>query len=497
MDKLNVLQNLSFGARVAEEESKELAKYFFQTEQWRRIFAGDVDIVYGSKGSGKSAIYSVLLTKENELFDNQIILIPAEKPKGAPVFRELVQDPPPNEDQFMGLWKLYILSLIGNSFREYSISNNCSREVIHALEESGLLERGKDLSSLLRGSYDYIKCIFKPESIGVEISVDANSGVSTFTPKVTFREPNSTQIKKGYISIDKLFEKCDLALKDVEFNIWVILDRLDVAFAETEQLEENALRALFKVYLDLLGFDNIRLKIFIRTDIWQRITETGFREASHITRHVTISWDSSSLLNLIIRRILKNEKLCNEYNVDPKDILNSTEKQKKLFYRIFPEQIEVGPNKSKTFEWMLSRTSDATKATAPRELIHLLNSSREEQLKKLELGEGEPIGQTLFSRMAIKDALVDVSKTRLEQTIYAEYSNLKPILERLEGEKTQQNPQSLARIWQVSKDEAIEIAYKLVKIGFFEERGQRDSSEFWVPFLYRDALKMIQGAAEH
>ncbi|HBE77676.1 MAG TPA: hypothetical protein DDW65_07795 [Firmicutes bacterium] len=497
MSKLSILQDLSFGERVAEEESRELAKYFFQTEQWRRIFAGEIDVVYGSKGSGKSAIYSVLLTKESELFDNQIILIPAEKPRGTPVFRELIEDPPPNESQFMGLWKLYILSLIGNAFREYSISNNHAREVIRTLEESGLLEREKDLSSRLRGAYDYIKRIFNPESIGVEISVDANTGVSAFTPKITFREPNSTQVKNGYISIDKLFEKSDLALKEINFNIWAILDRLDVAFAETEQLEENALRALFKVYLDLLGFDNIRLKIFIRTDIWRRITEIGFREASHITRHVTISWDNGSLLNLIIRRILKNGMICNEYNVDPIEVLNSVEKQKELFYKIFPDQIEVGPNKSKTFEWMLSRTGDATKATAPRELIHLLNSSREVQLRKLELGEAEPIGQALFSRIAIKEALVDVSKTRLEQTIYAEYPNMKQILEKLEGEKTQQNPQALAKIWQISEPEAITIAYELVKIGFFEERGQRGTPEFWVPFLYRDALKMIQGTAEY
>ncbi len=45
--------------------------------------------------------------------------------------------------------------------------------------------------------------------------------------------------------------------------------------------------------------------------------------------------------------------------------------------------------------------------------------------------------------------------------------------------------------------EAAEIkAHELVTAGFFEKRGTRDASEYWVPFLYRDALEMVQGAAE-
>lgn len=37
MDKLQWLKTISFGARVAEDESGELAKYFVETDQWNRI----------------------------------------------------------------------------------------------------------------------------------------------------------------------------------------------------------------------------------------------------------------------------------------------------------------------------------------------------------------------------------------------------------------------------------------------------------------------------
>jgi len=35
-----------------------------------------------------------------------------------------------------------------------------------------------------------------------------------------------------------------------------------------------------------------------------------------------------------------------------------------------------------------------------------------------------------------------------------------------------------------------------LEIGFFEPSGTKEQSSFWIPFLYRDALGMVQGAAE-
>jgi ABC-type lipoprotein export system ATPase subunit len=85
MDRLQLLKAMSFGARVAEEETSELESYFVETDQWSRIFKGEVDVIKGDKGSGKSAIYSLLSTKSSELFDKRILLITAEEPRGTPV----------------------------------------------------------------------------------------------------------------------------------------------------------------------------------------------------------------------------------------------------------------------------------------------------------------------------------------------------------------------------------------------------------------------------
>jgi hypothetical protein len=91
--------------------------------------------------------------------------------------------------------------------------------------------------------------------------------------------------------------------------------------------------------------------------------------------------------------------------------------------------------------------------------------------------------------------LREVSEVRLQQTLYAEYPNLKPFVEKLNGEKAEQSVETLAKIWKISVEEALSVAETLVGVGFFNRPGNKDNPTFWVPFLYRDALNLVQGRA--
>ena len=125
LQKKQLLQNLDFGQRIAEQESADLAKYFVQTDQWKQIFSGAIDIIYGPKGSGKSALYSSLVQHEGELFDKGIILIPAENPKGSAAFKDLVTNPPASEEEFINLWKLSAVPIRSRSRRSSVRSISC------------------------------------------------------------------------------------------------------------------------------------------------------------------------------------------------------------------------------------------------------------------------------------------------------------------------------------------------------------------------------------
>jgi hypothetical protein len=140
----------------------------------------------------------------------------------------------------------------------------------------------------------------------------------------------------------------------------------------------------------------------------------------------------------------------------------------------------------------LSRTSDASKTPAPREIIHFLNELRDVQIARLERGERTPPEGRLFEQVALKEALPAVSRVRLEQTLYAEFASHKPLIESLREQKATQNLASLKAIWKVDEVDAAKNAAELESVGFFERLG----SSWRVPFLYRSALDLVQGAAD-
>jgi hypothetical protein len=109
--KRDVLHHLSFGNQIAEEEKDTLKDYFVQTASWQKILRGEIDVIYGPKGAGKSAIYVLIQDYADYLFDKNVLLVSAENIRGDPAFKSLTLDPPTTEREFTNLWKLYFVTL--------------------------------------------------------------------------------------------------------------------------------------------------------------------------------------------------------------------------------------------------------------------------------------------------------------------------------------------------------------------------------------------------
>ena len=52
-----ILQSLSLGASAAENEFRDLSSYFVETSEFLRAMRGELNIITGRKGTGKSAIF--------------------------------------------------------------------------------------------------------------------------------------------------------------------------------------------------------------------------------------------------------------------------------------------------------------------------------------------------------------------------------------------------------------------------------------------------------
>ena len=496
MEKSKILQSLTFGESIAELESEKLKDYFYQTEFWKSIRNGENDIVYGAKGAGKSALYTNMTNDVDNLFDEGILIALAENPTGNTAFSNLRNDPPTSQKEFVRLWKLYFLVITANVFNEYDIKDKSAQEVKQILTDCNLIPAQNRLSSFLKACFDFVKSFKNGKEISTTAEFDSTSGAYTGQKfSLSFGEPSKADFEHGLIPVEYVFELLTESLKANKIKLWIIIDRLDVAFTESEELETNALRALFKAYLDLVQFEEIGLKVFLRDDIWQKITSEGFREASHLTKFQNLRWSKDSLLNLLIRRILDNKVIVEEFEVDKNEVLSNIKRQEELFYRLFPKQIDVGKKKPSTIDWVLSRTRDGKGINTPRELIQLFSHARSIELKRLENGQNDLYDEIILSGQAIKEAINEVSKQRTELTIYAEFPHLKNYIEALRGDKAEHSIPTLSAKWQIEDNKSVEVAKELEKIGFFESRGNLFNQKYKVPFLYRPYLEIIQGVA--
>src|SRR6478672_11299392 len=127
------------GSRIAEDERDDLSNYLVETENWRKVYQGEADVIFAPKGGGKSAIYSMLMSRESDFFDRGILLATAENPSGGTAFAEVETAPPTTEAEFVGLWKIYFLTIIAQTLAEYDLKGDAAKCLLAKLADANLL----------------------------------------------------------------------------------------------------------------------------------------------------------------------------------------------------------------------------------------------------------------------------------------------------------------------------------------------------------------------
>lgn len=481
---LPVLKMLELGSSVAEFDS-DLESYFVETQPFRELIRGQRDIIAGDKGTGKTAIFKVIHSTYANITELKgTIVVPAFNLRGNPIFQELAKMKVFDEEEYNKLWKAFILSLVGNWILKHNRYRAKSKLAI--LDQ---LLRGLDLRSdadgvqpIFQKVIGRIGSLFDWKSIEMEISVQ--EGGFSFIPKAELdKDPKAAAKSVGVEAALRLLNDC---LEELDKSVWVAMDRLDEAFQGYPDTEIPALRALLRSYLDMEEFDRIKLKLFVRRDLFSRVIEGGFVNLTHINaRKAEVIWDEEDLLTLLCRRIRKNERFCEEMELN-----GLTDRE--LFDRIFPKQVDQGKRKPDTWVWIMGRIEDGNGVKPPRNLIDLVTMARDAQLRK---EDREPRrmhdAEDILEPEALRKALVVLSETRVNDTLLAEAKHQAPLIERFRKGKAEHNLASLARILGVAEED-VELEIRPLKgLGFLGESG----SNYKIPMLYRGGLQITQGKA--
>lgn len=478
-----LLKLVSFGTSVAEFD-QDLEKYFIETDTFRSVVSNEGDIIAGDKGTGKTAIYRILkqnYRKYDEL--EEVEIVDAFNPTGDPVFQRLTYGPNLSEDQYRTFWKAYLLSLVGNWVLDiYDPSFNAElRALKNTLDFLDLSSTDVSPETIFGNLHALVTRLTKPESVEMGLSV-SETGMPVITPKVSL---GAERQKGEEIFNGDFLRTLDQAVDSVDVTAWVLFDRLDEAFSGRPEIEVPALRALMRTYLDLASLTNIKLKLFLRKDLFRKITKGGFVNLTHINaRRIDIVWDEEDLIDMAVRRLLQNETL--------REMLPYPENNEAVFSVFLPGQIDVGERKPNTKTWIMGRIRDGNNNKPPRNMIDLLNKARDAQNRREQRSEREvdPAVGPFIEADAVKRAISQLSEQRVQDTLLAEAGDLAEVVSNFRDGKSEHNQDTLrATIGSVENfDDTVKA---LVDLGFLEEFGQN----FKVPMLYRDGLKIKQGKA--
>jgi hypothetical protein len=284
-------------------------------------------------------------------------VVAAFNPAGTPVFQRLLEAGELAEDEYIGVWKSYFLSLAENWLRalyEGDYTEDLQR-LDQLLTSVGLRNADDEPLTIFSQIVNRLKKVLGLKSVENSATLSAEGMPVITSKKIEFRDGANETIDtvSEIVRHDDALALLERCLTESGVKLWLVVDRLDEAFQGRPALERPALRALFRTYLDMQAFKNIRLKLFVRRDLFARIISGGFVNLTHINaRRIDILWDEDDLYALLFRRITESHHLLELLALpsnEPADVFNA----------IFPNQVDQGTRKPQTWTWMMGRIRDA------------------------------------------------------------------------------------------------------------------------------------------
>jgi hypothetical protein len=484
VERLTVLRKLRLGADVAEHD-QGLEKYFVPTASYLTVVADQADIIIGPKGSGKTAIFRYLTNDQVKIRAlNDVDMIPAFNVKGAVLFRRMVETMPDDEELLRRVWLAYITAIVGNHILHTYASTFDVNELNDWLTRAGL--------SFSEEESEPIGILSKIMSrMGAETrsgTIQLRSPEIRYAPAVTasidFEKKEESPPRLADVDYEQGLELASLSLAAIGRRCWVLFDRLDESFLQDEKFETSALRGLLRAYLDLVSLvDNIRTKVFLRSDALDRITRSRkFVNATHLRQH-RLRWDGNEIVTLIANRLIKDRQF-REYQGLDVSLKRSLGGRKHICLALIPGAIRD----VSVWRWLFSNTMDLHDELSPRNCLTLLRYAKDRQVAYLlSGGEQHDTGHALIRYPALVQAAVDLSKSRLEDTVFAEHPDLRPYVESLRDIPARFTRLDLAAMLQMPEDSP-EFTSVVASFEFAGVLRVLRTGDVLVPLIYRHAL---------
>ncbi|MDQ5808352.1 MAG: hypothetical protein M3320_06715 [Actinomycetota bacterium] len=472
-DTRKVLGNLKFGSGVAEHE-QHLKDYFLRTSLYKRVVNDELDLVRGVKGSGKSAMFRYLQQDQHPA-KADVVVVPAFDFGEDEAFQRIIKAwSGATEDTLRRRWRVYLLALVGNELVERFGGHEAVAELSAYLETLHLRQpvRGR-LSRLIQK--------FREAPIAWD------------------EEDDDDRIESVTQDLAEVAAATRDALAALNRRAWVVFDRLDEAFYTDVAAERQALRSLMQVTRDLNAADpegrRIRVKLFMREDIFNRISRGGSQvNLSHI-RDADLRWYPDTLSELLCRRVIQHEDHCRLFRLKPSHA-KTTAGRSTIISTLLPEAtpfpLPCRDNHvtATTWNWVMTYLRDGKGYVSPRNLLTFFDIACREQEDMWEDDGDRGTRDALLGGKALNRAWRTLSRERMEDTVVAEDGELEPYIDRLmNGAYRYRSPQAVsARLECTGDDLRFERVFdRLLAAGVLTKLG---GGQYSIAYLYRPVLNV-------
>lgn len=469
-----LLHELNFGS-VDSESEENLDKIFIQTNNFEDFLNDNIALMLGSKGAGKSAIFRLFSQFESSaremanhrLDDTYLVSGIGFKDTAEMDDMQILNLIEEGAVSAEASWKIYItFKIIHELYKKYHVV--CGNKSKRVLQKSGDIKDFRILSLISSIYSKFVGELPKVDQIdfgNISISVSSNNSISIYD----------------------LLNEINSYLQENRKTVWILLDKIDELFAHNIEGRKKCIEGLFMTYIDFVSrYSNIKLKIFLRTDIWSTLS---FVNKSHITdKTTTIKWRPESLRELLLKRACQSQ-LIKQYVCSKANISDWKDSPEHSFNVIFPLQVYSGPREAKTLSWMIERATDGLGGVYPREIINFSNYAVKEDLKL-----GDETNTSIISGNAIKHAFTEVSKVKVESYL-SEFPHLQKHFERFNGKQsatfTQKELIDIMAGLEPSGEDMIKQLHETGVISYSTENALTSQTILAIPRLFRIGLGIV------
>ena len=500
-----LLEGLHLGQSIAELDTLlETARV--ETSAFADLYQDKVDLIPGTKGSGKSALFRIFVDflPGHLLKSRKVVVAHGVQKHGDHVFHAFKnQFENLTEEEFVGFWCIYLTSLAHEQFvkgeRYQDLLKDAMPEIEefrHACAKAHIpeIKAKKSLKDILEWTLNVL-LNWKP-SLRYKLPHEGGAVELDLFGKATERNQQKDVIPEEEVPhyIADIKDRLEAILTKTNLSIWLMIDRLDEIFPRRTELETRALRGLLRA-TRLFTTSTIRIKIFLRDDMLEQAVSVpeGFTALTHLTARQadTLRWSEENILIMIVKRLFANEALRNYLGIDAGRLEASHDYRLESFYKVFPATVHRGSKQSRTLHWICTHTMDGRNVVTPRDVLDLITKAKQRQQDEFNQAPENEF-PWLIGPEAIQYGLEELSKRKRDTYLKAEFPHLWPHIEKFESGNTEYDCRALIKVlgndWEsVSND--------LVSIGLLGKRGGDSESTYWFPYVYRKGLNLTRGKA--